>query len=102
MNLTGKSRDQIEKLTRNKTRAELLDLLYEHTTFEPMFKPQEIAERRRMSKRTVVELIHRGILRAHKPFNNGLRVPLWAIRKWDSETAVYFSDTKELDESKTI
>jgi excisionase family DNA binding protein len=101
MNLVGKSREQIEKLTRNKTRAELLDLLYEHVAFEPMFTPQEIANRRHMSKRTILNLIHSGIIRGHKPWHNGLRVPLSEIRKWDAATALYFSDMEKLNETKT-
>ena len=88
MNLIGKSRENIEHATRNKTRSELLDIIYSLATSEPMYKPQEIAARRGMSKRTVLHLIKRGVIRAHKPFENGIRVPLSAIREWDAQTAL--------------
>jgi excisionase family DNA binding protein len=89
MNLIGKSREQIEHTTRNKTRSELLDIIYSLATFEPMYKPQEIATRRGMSKHTVLQLIKRGVIRAHKPFENGIRVPLSAIHEWDAQTALF-------------
>jgi hypothetical protein len=91
MNLVGKSKEQIEQATRNKKRHELIEIIYSLATFEPMFKPQEIATRRRMSKGKVLGLIKTGVLRAHKPLDNALRVPLSAIRDWDSQTALFFS-----------
>jgi hypothetical protein len=90
MNLVGKSREQIAQATRHKKREELIDLLYSLATFEPMFRPREIAERRGMSKGIVLKLIKSGILRAHKPSENVLRVPLSAIRDWDQQTALFF------------
>jgi hypothetical protein len=90
MNLVGKSKEQIEQATRHKRREELVEIIYRLATFEPMFKPQEIAENRRMSKRVVIGLIKRGVLRAHKPLTNALRVPLSAIRDWDRQTALFF------------
>lgn len=91
MNLVGKSREQIEQATRNKHRPELIDIIYSLATCEPMFKPQEIATRRRLSKDSIFRLIKRGVLRAHKPLENVVRVPLSAIRDWDKQTALFFS-----------
>jgi hypothetical protein len=88
--LIGKTKEQIEHATRHKRREELIEIIYRLATFEPMFKPQEIADHRRMSKRVVVRLIKDGVLRAHKPLENALRIPLSAIREWDQQTALFF------------
>ena len=95
MDLIGKSLEQIEVATRNKRRQELLEIIYSLATFEPMYKPDEIARRRRMSIGKVKDLIRKGVLRAHKPLDNALRVPLSAIRDWDKETAVFFANQTE-------
>jgi len=95
MSLVGKTREQIEHATRHKKREELLEIIYSLATFEPHFKPQEIAERRRMSKGKVLRLIKAGVLRAHKPMENALRVPLSAIQDWDEKTALFFSRKNE-------
>ena len=92
MNLVGKSREQIAQATRHKQREELIDLIYSLATFEPMFKIQEIAVRRGLSRDSVERLIKRGKLRAHKPLDNIVRVPLSAIRDWDETTALFFSE----------
>ena len=42
-----------------------------------------------MSKHTVLQFVKRGVVRAHKPFENGIRVPLSAIREWDAQTALF-------------
>jgi len=91
MNLVGKSKEQIEHAIRHKKRQEIVEIIYSLATCEPFFKPQEIADRRRMAKGTVLELIKNGILRAHKPFDNVVLVPLSAIREWDRDTALFFS-----------
>jgi hypothetical protein len=92
MNLVGKSREEIESEVKNKSRGELIDKIYELASFEPMFKPQTIAERRQMTKRSVLQAIRTGRLRAHKPLDNGLRVPLSAIKEWDANTALFFAE----------
>lgn len=94
MNLVGKSRDEIAEATRNKSRQELIELLHEHTAFEPMFRLDEIAARRRMSVRTLKALVKAGRLRAHKPLENQVRIPLSSIREWDAETALFFESIK--------
>ena len=88
MNLIGMTRDEIAHAVRDKSRAELIDLLHDHVSFDPWFKPQEIADRRRMSKWKVMDLVRRGILKAHKPLDNAVRIPLSSIRAWDKETAL--------------
>jgi excisionase family DNA binding protein len=98
MNLIGKSREQIEQATKDLKRHELIDLLYSLATCEPMFKPQEIAARRGMSKQSILKLIKRGVLRAHKPLENAYRVPLSAIREWDAQTAVFFDSASSAGE----
>ena len=100
MNVVGRSKEQIAKATRDFKREELIDLIYSLATCEPMFKVSEIAMRRRMSRDSVLRLIKRGKLRAHKPFENALRVPLSAIRDWDRQTAVFFnSDDQKIPEN---
>ena len=99
MNLVGKSREQIAQATRNKKREELIDLIYSLATFEPMFKIRDVAARRGLSADTVERLIKRGKLRAHKPLDNALRVPLSAIRDWDQQTALFFEN--QLNNEKT-
>jgi len=91
VNLVGKTREQIAAAVRDKTHSELVDLLYEHVTLEPHFKAQEIADRRRMSKSTILDLVKRGVLRAHKTCDTQLRIPLSAVREWDAETALTLS-----------
>ena len=90
VNLVGKSRGEIEHATRDKSRPELVNLLYELASVEPMFTPQQIAELRHLSKDTVLDLIRRGRIRAHKPLENGLRIPLSAVQDWDAATALFF------------
>jgi hypothetical protein len=92
MNLVGKSREQIVQATKDKNREQLLDVIYDLATFEPMFRPQEIAARRRMSPRHVYDLIKRRVLRVHKPNAHSLLVPLSSIRAWDKQTATYFDE----------
>jgi hypothetical protein len=94
--LVGKSREQIEQALRNKKRGDLLDVIYSLATMEPMFSPKEIAVRRQMTKRRVVQLIKDGTLRAHKPLENALRVPLSAIREWDANTQITNGHEEEI------
>jgi excisionase family DNA binding protein len=86
MSLTGKTKEQIAKAVEGKTREELIELLYSLASLEPMFSPEEVASRRDMSKRSILRLVKRGVLKAHKPFQNGVRIPLSTIREWDLNT----------------
>jgi hypothetical protein len=92
MKLAGKSREEIEKAVRNKTRSELIDLLYNLATLEPHFSPGTVAARRGMSKDTIIALCKNGTIpRVHKPLQNSWRIPLSSIREWDEATAISFS-----------
>lgn len=93
--LIGKSREEIDAALRTKRRAELIDVIYSLATCEPMLSPRELAARREMSKHKILELIKRGVIRAHKPLENAVRVPLSAIREWDANTALFFSPNEQ-------
>jgi hypothetical protein len=60
VNLSGKSREEIDQALARKTRAELVDLIYALSTIEPHFTPSEIASRSGMTKRTILSDIHAG------------------------------------------
>ena len=60
MNLSGKSREEIDRALARKTRAELIDLIFSLSTIEPHFTPGEIARRSGMTKRTILADIHAG------------------------------------------
>ena len=53
MNLRGKTRDQIERELANKSRSELLDVIFSLATVEQWFKPSEIAARSCMAHRRI-------------------------------------------------
>jgi excisionase family DNA binding protein len=90
MNLVGKSREQIAQATRQKKREELIDLIYSLATCEPMLTVNEVAARRGLSRDSIERLIKRGKIRAHKPLDKAVRVPLSSIRDWDQQTALFF------------
>jgi hypothetical protein len=58
--LIGKTREQIDRALRDKTRTELIDMIHSLATVEQHFKPAEIASRSGMKKRTVLADIHAG------------------------------------------
>lgn len=83
MNLRGKSREQIEAALVNKTRAELLDLIYSLNTVELLLKPSEIAARSAVNKRAVLTDIRAGkfgpyVCRA----DNSIAVPASGVNRW--------------------
>lgn len=86
--LAGKTRPQIEAAIKNMTRAEIAALIQQLIELEPHYTPQEIAMLRKMSKRRIVALCQSQTIRAHKPLENGWRIPLSAAREWDESTAV--------------
>ena len=55
MNLRGRTREQIELLLANESRAELLDRIFSLVTVEPLFEPSEIAARSCVNKRKSFE-----------------------------------------------
>lgn len=89
MKLAGKSHQEIAHLTRNLTREQLVEELYQLATLEPHYSPGTIAAAREMSKRKIVELIQKGVIPgAHKPLENGWRVSHSGVRQWDAQTQV--------------
>jgi len=81
--LTGKSREDIERLLAGKSRAELLDIIYSHATVEQLFKPAEIAARSCINKRAVLKDIRDGkfgqyFCRAE----NSIAVPASGVNSW--------------------
>ena len=73
MNLRGRTRDHIELLLANESRAELLDRIFSLVTVEQLLKPSEIAARSCVNKRAVVHDIRDGkfgdyFVRAETPF----------------------------------
>jgi DNA-binding CsgD family transcriptional regulator len=60
MNLSGKSREEIQRALAGKTRAELIDIIFSLSTVEQHFRPAEIARRSGMTKRTVLSDIRAG------------------------------------------
>lgn len=92
IDLTGKSREQIERALAHKRRNELLDLIFSLITFEPHFSVATFAQRRQLTRATVLRLIRERILHAHLPTGNGYRIPLSAIRDFDRRTAVCIAE----------
>lgn len=90
MNLLGKTLEQITQATKDLSRDELLELLYRHVSIEPHFKISEVASARRMTKDAVMARIHAGEIPppTHRPLDNAYRIPLSAIRSWDTSTAL--------------
>src|SRR5437762_220593 len=83
MDLTGKSREQLEAALVNKSRAELLDLIYSLVTVEPLLKPSEIAARSCLNKRAVLRDIRDGKFGDYYcRAENSLAVPLSGVNKW--------------------
>ena len=54
MNLRGKTREEIEMKLVNKSRSELVDLIYSLVTVEILLKPADIAARSCLNKRAVL------------------------------------------------
>ncbi|MEO6969873.1 MAG: hypothetical protein ABI217_03140 [Chthoniobacterales bacterium] len=88
MDLIGKSYKEIETAVKGVKRARLVDLLKLHVTLEPFFSPEQIAKARQIS---IAAVMHRikvtRQLRAYL-IGNRWRVPLSAVRDWDSQTRV--------------
>ena len=82
-NLAGKTREELETLLRNSSRAELIDLIFSLVTVEQLFKPAEIAARSCINKRAVLKDIRDGkfgqyFCRAE----NSIAVPASGVNSW--------------------
>jgi hypothetical protein len=84
MNLSGRSREEIDRALARKTRAELIDLIYSLSTIEPHFTPAEIANRSGMTKRTVLADIHAGKFGGeyYKRAGNQITVSASGVNAW--------------------
>jgi hypothetical protein len=89
MNLTGKSREQLDTALANKSRSELIDLVYSLVTVEQLLKPAEIAVRSCLNKRAVLRDIRDGkfgdyFCRAE----NSIAVPTSGVNRWRNNFCV--------------
>jgi hypothetical protein len=81
--LTGKTREELDRILTNKSRSELLDIIFSLTTVEQLLKPAEIAARAKLNKRAVLRDIRDGkfgeyFCRAE----NSIAVPASGVNKW--------------------
>jgi hypothetical protein len=91
MNLIGKTREQIDAATKNKSREELVDLIHELATLEPKFTVTEVAKANRMSRDVILAKIKTGEIpreHVHRSLENSYRISLTGIRIWDASTAL--------------
>ena len=83
MNLRGKTREEIEMKLVNKSRSELVDLIYSLVTVEILLKPADIAARSCLNKRAVLRDIREG---KFGPYycraDNSISVPASGVNKW--------------------
>jgi hypothetical protein len=84
MNLSGKSRDEIERALRGKPRAELINVIFSLSTVEQHFRPGEIAGRSGMTKRTILADIHAGRFAGeyYKRSANQITVSAAGVNAW--------------------
>ena len=81
--LAGKSREEIERMLANASRADLLDRIYSLATVEQLFKPTEIASRSCMNKRAVLRDIRDGKLGEYYcRAENSIAVPASGVNAW--------------------
>src|SRR5262252_9691147 len=84
MNLSGKSREEIQSAVAGKTRTELIDIIFALSTVEQHFTPSQIASRSGMTKRTVLLDIHRGRFNGeyYKRAGNQITVSASGVNAW--------------------
>ena len=83
MNLRGKSREQVQAALTNKSRSELIDLIYSLVTIEQLLKPAEIAARSCLNKRAVLRDIRDGKFGDYYcRAENSLAVPVSGVNRW--------------------
>ena len=83
MSLLGKTREEIDRYVRGKSRSELIEIIYSLSTVEPLLKPSEIAARSCVNKRIVLRAIRDGAL---GPYicraDNSIAVPASGVNAW--------------------
>jgi hypothetical protein len=83
MNLHGKTREQIELALANKSRSDLLDLIFSLVTVEQLFKPSEIAARSCLNKRAILRDIREGKFGDYYcRAENSIAVPASSVNEW--------------------
>ena len=84
MNLSGKSREEIQRAVAGKTRTQLIDIIFALSTVEQHFTPSQIASRSGMTKRTVLLDIHRGRFNGeyYKRAGNQITVSASGVNAW--------------------
>src|SRR5438876_6547229 len=94
--LAGKTREELERFLSNKSRAELLDLIFSLTTVEQLFKPAEIARRSCLNKRAVLRDIRDGKFGDYYcRAENSLAVPASGVNKWRNSFQVPANGNQE-------
>src|SRR5215468_1227214 len=96
MNLHGKTREQLEVALANKSRSELIGLIYSLASVEQLFKPAEIAARSCLNKRAVLRDIRDGkfgdyYVRAE----NSIAVPASGVNEWRNRFRVRPNHSRE-------
>ena len=83
MSLRGKTRQQIETVLFNKSRWELLDIIFSLVTVEQLFKPSEIAARSCLNKRAILRDIRDGKFGDYYcRAENSIAVPASGVNQW--------------------
>ena len=89
MNLRGKSYEQVKAAVANKSRRELIDLIYSLVTVEQFLKPAEIAARSCLNKRAVLRDIRDGKFGDYYcRAENSIAVPASGVNRWRSNFRV--------------
>jgi hypothetical protein len=83
MNVRGKTREEIERPLADRSRPELLDLIFSLVTVEQLFKPSEIVARSCLNKRAVLRDIRDGKLGDYfVRAENSIAVPASGVNAW--------------------
>ena len=83
MNLTGKTREQLDTMLAHKSRSELIDLIHSLVTVEILLKPAEIAARSCINKRAVLRDIRDGKFGDYYcRAENSIAVPASGVNQW--------------------
>jgi hypothetical protein len=84
MNLSGKSREQIEEALIGKSRSQLIDIIVSQSTLEQHFTAAQIASSSSMTKRTILADIHAGRFNGeyYKRSGNQITVSATGVNAW--------------------
>jgi hypothetical protein len=96
MKLRGKTREQLEAALAQRSRPELIDLIYSLVTVEQLLKPAEIAARSCLNKRAVLRDIRDGKFGDYYcRAENSIAVPASGVNKWRNNFRVPASPKQE-------